>query len=106
MQTLRHICEIADNDFKELYAGLIPGALEKVAEQWIDGRIIAFDIKPGNRVLIATESDDPMSGMMSPKYVYSVFRFFPGGKDGWHCSVYIQDAEPEKVIQAFLKSYK
>lgn len=102
METLRHICAKTEAAFQEFYSGIVIGKLEEVANSWVEGSIIGFKIIPGNKLLVVTEVNDPMSGMMSPKYLNNVYRFFPGGKDGWHCSVDLQDASVEKLTEFFL----
>ena len=93
---LSTICEQA---IKSIYSGLNAGKLEEVSKDWIhDGKILAYDIKEHDRLLMVVEFTE------EKEKTYSLLRFFPGGTMGWYVSV---DAEGslDKVFNRLLKKY-
>ena len=108
MHSLHHICEKAEQEFKEFYAGLKPGSLEKVAENWIYGnekiQIMGYAIKPGDKVIIAVKNK-PVPN--KPEFdCYYILRFFPGGKEGWQVSQDLQSVNEEKFIHFLINRMK
>lgn len=101
MNKLTTICDAADRQFKEHYSGLKPGELFKVADDWINGNeqvtILGHKIIPGDKVFIAVKNS-PVPGKPMFDRFY-VLRFFPGGKDGWHCSEDLGSAQEHEFIQ-------
>jgi hypothetical protein len=64
--------------------------------------IVSYKVdRKESNVILVTEKDDPMSGMLSPKSVYSVVRLFPLG-DKWEISFDVSDAHPAEVFDCLL----
>ncbi len=100
METLRHICAKAEVAFKPFYSGMEIGKLEEVSKEWIADwfKILNFTIQPGNKLIIIAEDPDG-----SPSSKFFLYRFFPGGKDNWHCSVDLNAVSHERLLEHIMK---
>ena len=108
MKTIRHICSEAEAAFKEIYAGMIIGKLEEVAQDWINGNerieIVGYKIIPGDKVYIAVKNKvDPRRPQFD---CYYILRFFPGGNNCWLVSQDLTSANHEKFVQFLLDKMK
>ncbi len=102
METVRHISEKTEKEFKESYSGMIPGALEKVVEGWCgDLKVLGYSIHPGDKLVVAAEEIEQTNGNK-----YFLFRFFPGGKENWQASADLQNVSEEVLLSHLLKKMK
>jgi len=102
METLTHICVTTEEAFKEFYSGMIHGALEKIAQEWIgDFPIISYKLEPGNKLIIVAQTESATEGPFCSD-LYSVYRFFPGGPQNWNISADLQDASVAKLAHHLL----
>lgn len=98
MKSLRHICVETDQAFKEIYSGLQQGKLEELLTPWVgDAKIVGFNIKPGNRVLIAIENIEDTDSQL-----FSLIRAFPGGREGWHISIDLNNVANSELVTYLL----
>lgn len=101
--TVKHVATETEKEFKESFSGLVEGALYKVMDQWIFDHVIRnFKIIAGDKLIVITEDVE----QDNEDFKYSIFRFFPGGKEGWHVSVDLDNRSMNQVTEHLLKSYK
>lgn len=103
MITQEQIAKATEEAFEEAYPNLEKGKLNKVMEGWLgDLSISNHAILPGHKLIVIAEEIE----QSNPAYRYYAMRFFPGGKEGWHCSVDVDRKSFKDVTDYLLKNQK
>lgn len=98
MKSLRHICIDTEQAFASDYPFLNIGKLEELATEWVgNAKILAFNIKDGEKLLIVMQDDKNKN--------FSLLRFFPKA-DGlsWYVSIDAQ-GDLNVLFECMLKKY-